>query len=384
MLYTEQYYEKRAYYQLLNCPEVYNDVLTLWWAMYYLEQSKSFETHKGYESHWNMYLKYCVQYNLNPLPYHYIRKIMYTSFRARYNKLSTVKKDNTVIEYYNRKYGYPENKQEDNTMYSKILQGIAKCYGAYDKDPRIPIVWEYFKDIVTYFDLNKYNQLVIYLSFVVTSQACLRQGEVYPSTTKVHADSLDTASFRTLWCRNFEVIFADDKQTIDYIVITLRATKNDKKKKHVKCPLGKGKWPLAPVLLFLRYMRLRKQLSKQYPYLTWRPKAPLFQLLNGDVLTQHVALKQLRYVAGKMKLPIQRVTLYGFRYGTATSLARRNVDTPYIKTMGRWHSDAFRSYIKMDPKMLVNLMQTYQHMPIIDKSIEFAHQNEVGFEHIPE
>ena len=378
------FYEKRAHYKLLQCNEVYNDVLTLWWVMYYIEQSKSYETHKGYESHWNMYLKYCAHFNLNPLPYHYIRKMMYSAFRARYNKISTVKKDNTAIEYYNRKYGYPENKQDDDQMYKKMMEGIAKCYGAYDKDPRIPIVWEYFDELVKHFDLNLYDSLVIYLSFVITSQACLRVGEIYPNTTKVHADSLDTNSFRTLWCRNFEVVFANDNKTIDYIIITLRATKNDKKKKPVKCPLGKGKWPLSPVLLFMRYLRLRESMSKQLPYLKFRPKAPLFQLANGNVLTKHVALKQLRYAAGKMGLPVDKVTLYGFRYGTATSLARRNIDTPIIKTVGRWHSDAYKSYIKMEPKMLVNLMQLYQHMPIVNGNVEFTHENEAGFEHIPE
>ena len=238
--------------------------------------------------------------------------------------------------------------------------------------------------MVKYFDLRYYDQLTIFLSYVVTSQACLRVGEIYAPTKNVHADRTDTPSMRTLWCRNIDIKYNDVGDQIEYIVLTLRATKNDKRKKPIPIPLGYGKWPLAPIELFLRYMRLRKEISKTDPTLKWHPKAPLFQLRNGDVLTQKVALKTLRYVTGKMGLPTEHVTLYGFRYGTATSLARRNVDPTIIKTMGRWHSDAYKSYIKMKPKMIANIMQLYQRMPIVNGNVEFTHQNEAGFQHIPQ
>ena len=83
-------------------------------------------------------------------------------------------------------------------------------------------------------------------------------------------------------------------------------------------------------------------------------------------------------------MPVQNVTLYSLRYGTATSLARRNVDKDVIKTVGRWHSDAYKTYIRMKPQSVVNLMQLYQKMPVVNNNIEFTHENEVGFEHIPQ
>ena len=352
--------------------------------MYYIEQSKSTETHKGYESHWNMYLKYCIHFHYIPLPFTYIRMLMYAAFRARFVSLKTVKKDITAIKHFNNKYGYPAMDTQGDDMFEKMVEGIKKCYGSQDRDPRIPIVWEHFDEIVKSFDLTSYDQLVVFLSLVVTSQACLRVGEVYPMTTNVHADRLDTPSFRTLWCRNFSIIWNANGKSIDYVVITLRATKNDKKKKPVPIPLGKGKWPLAPIDLFVLYMRKREQLSRTKPYLKWQPKAPLFQLSDGSVLTQQKALKHLRYATNKMGLPNDKVTLYGLRYGTATSLARRNVDPTIIKTMGRWHSDAYQVYIKMDPKMIVHLMQSYQKMPIVNGNVEFTHATEASFQHIPQ
>lgn len=366
----------------MDNPEVYNDVLSLIWAMYYIEQSKSFETHKGYESHLNMYIKYCLHYGLVPFPYHKTRKLVYSAFRARHVSISTVKKDNTVLEYYNAKYGYPKD-TTDNEMYHKMMEGIKKCYGAYDRDPRIPILWEDLAKMKKYFDLSKYDSLVIYTSFVVASQACLRVEELYPNTVHVSAHSIERSSIRTLFGRNFTIKFNDD-DTVAYIILTLRATKNDKRKKPIPIAMGFGKWPVAPVQLMLQYLKKRMELSEKLPRLTFSPTAPLFQLYNGQVLTQQVARKSLKYAAKKLGMPVDRVTLYGFRYGTATSLARRNVDPSVIKTVGRWHTDAYKCYVKMDPRDIVDLMRLYQKMPIVNKSIEFTHEGNIGFEHIPQ
>ena len=130
-----------AYSQLFENPEVYKDPATLLWAIYYIEQSRLYETNKGYESPWNMYLKYCLYYGYEPLPYTAVRKMIYSAFRARHVKLSTVLKDNTVIEHYNNKYGFPKPSSEYDKMYKQMIEGIRKCYGAFDEDPRIPILW---------------------------------------------------------------------------------------------------------------------------------------------------------------------------------------------------------------------------------------------------
>ena len=361
---------------------MYNDVLSLWWALYYIEQSKSFETHKGYESHLNMYIKWCLHYNMVPFPYHKVRKLQYTSFRARHVSINTVKKDNTVLEYYNNKYGYPSDK-DDDALYNKMMEGIKKCYGAYDRDPRVPILWEDLAQMQKYFDLKRYDSLVIYTSFVVASQACLRVEELYPNTIHVNANSHDRSSIRALFGRNFTIKYNDDG-SIAYIVLTLRATKNDKRKKPIPIAMGYGKWPVAPIQLMLKYLTLRMKLSKKQPRLRFTATAPLFQLYDGTILTQSVARKAVKYAAKKIGMPVDNVTLYGFRYGTATSLARRNVDPSIIKTVGRWHTDAYKSYVKMDPNMIVNLMKLYQTMPIVNNSIEFTHEGNIGFEHIPQ
>ena len=373
--------ENKAYNTLVTSPIANKDVMSTFWAIYYIQQSKAYETHKGYESHWNMYLKWCIHYEIVPLPYDKVKKLMYSAHRARFVALSTVKKDNTVIEYYNKKYGYPTD--NDNAMYKQLIEGVKKCYGAYDRDPRVPILWEDLIKMAEYFDLNSYNQLVIYTSYVVASQACLRVEEMYPATAAVQANNQDRASIRALFGRNFQYKF-DDSGSIDYALLTLRATKNDKRRKPIPIALGHGKWPLAPIALMAKYLALKLQLSKTNKKIQVSPTAPLFQLYDGSILTQKVALKQLRFVAGKIGMPVKQVTLYSLRYGTATSLARRNVDPSIIKTVGRWHSDAYKIYVKMKPKSVVNLMRLYQQMPVVNENIEFTHEEETGFEHIPQ
>ena len=271
-----------------------------------------------------------------------------------------------MLEYYNDKYGYP-NDNTSNEIYDKMMDGIKKCYGAYDRDPRIPILWEDLAKMQKHFDLKSYDSLVIYTSFVVASQACLRVEELYPNTIHVNANSRDRQSIRALFGRNFTIEFNDDG-TIAYVTLTLRATKNDKRKKPIPIALGHGKWPVAPIPLMVKYLQLRMKLSKQIPRLEFTPTAPLFQLFDGTILTQSVARKAVKFAAKKIGMQTDKVTLYSFRYGTATSLARRNVDPDIIKTVGRWHTDAYKSYVKMEPKMVVDLMKMYQTLPIVNNS----------------
>ena len=375
--------ENKSYQTLINSPIAGKDIMSLLWAIYYMEQSKSYETHKGYESHWNMYLKWCFHYKIVPLPYDKIKKLLYSAHRARFVQLSTVRKDNTAIEYYHNKYGYPDDPNKKDGMYKQLIEGIQKCYGAFDRDPRVPILWEDLERMYYHFDLTIYNQLVYFTSYVISSQACLRVEELYPTTTDVSVHKQDRASIRALFCRNLDVKFKEDG-SIAYMLLTLRATKNDKRKKPIHIALGHGKWPLAPVPLMMKYLQRRLELSKIFPQITFNAHAPLFQMYDGTILTQRAALQQLRYVAGKVGLPVKNITLYSLRYGTATSLARRNVDHDIIKAVGRWHTDAYKSYVKMKPGSLVNLMKLYQQMPIVNENIEFTHEGQTGFEHIPQ
>ena len=139
------------------------------------------------------------------------------------------------------------------------------------------------------FNLEQYNQLVVYTSFVVSSQACLRVEEMYPRTTDVSVHKQDRASIRALFGRNFEIKI-NDQGKVDYIILTLRATKNDKRKKPIPIALGHGKWPLSPIALMLKYLRMRIKLSKICPQITFESTSPLFQMYNGKILTTAIKI----------------------------------------------------------------------------------------------
>ena len=69
------------------------------WVQYFIEQKIENSTFKSYKSAWNVYLKFCNEFNINALPITQDKMMFYTSYRALRRKFGTVKKDAYALQY---------------------------------------------------------------------------------------------------------------------------------------------------------------------------------------------------------------------------------------------------------------------------------------------
>ena len=79
------------------------------------------------------------------------------------------------------------------------------------------------------------------------------------------------------------------------------------------------------------------------------PNQPLFQLLNGTIVTVADIKERMEYLIIQMGLQSACYTTYSFRIGGASSLARRGIDHRAIQIAGRWRSKAYALYIRLTP-----------------------------------
>ena len=73
-----------------------------------------------------------------------------------------------------------------------------------------------------------------------------------------------------------------------------------------------------------------------------------FRRFDTTPLSRYEFNKVLRNCIGKLGLPIQCYTSHSFRIGGATAAAMRGYSNEQIKIMGRWSSDSFRRYIRVE------------------------------------
>ena len=203
------------------------------------------------------------------------------------------------------------------------------------------------------------------------------------------------------WClkvltcvsNNCFILFSSEKKLPRYIVsafvtelenlililsvrgCTIRATKTEKGFCDVEIVWAKGKFPVTPSQLMTEYLNLRMEMSQTHPQLSTKPNAPLFQLLDGSIVTVADMKERFNLLCNDMKLDMSKYTIYSFRIGGATSLARRGVDHRMIQIAGRWRSDAYALYIRMTAKMLATNQADFLQRDVINRELVFLHQN---------
>ena len=71
-----------------------------------------------------------------------------------------------------------------------------------------------------------------------------------------------------------------------------------------------------------------------------------------------------------------KFTNQSLRIWGATSYAKRNYSNVSIQQAGRWRSDAFKSYIRLDNEYFARLPLATLLKPIINENVQFGYQHQ--------
>ena len=123
------------------------------------------------------------------------------------------------------------------------------------------------------------------------------------------------------------------------IRVRLKHSKTDPFRKGVDIFLGRTHRDLCPVSSMLPY-RARRDSTP----------GPLFRLEDGKPLSRLHLVAELREALSSVGIQADCYSGHSLRIGAATTAAGRGMEDSTIQTLGRWKSDAYKRYIRLDPQ----------------------------------
>lgn len=127
-----------------------------------------------------------------------------------------------------------------------------------------------------------------------------------------------------------------DKETISFLI---KQSKTDQAKKGHFIHIFNLPSPIQPYQTILAYLHQRRsQAASQID--------PLFTDEANKPVTRFWFQKHLKTVLQQSGFPADNFSSHSFRIGAATSAAQKGLSQNQIQTLGRWSSNAFKSYIR--------------------------------------
>ena len=133
----------------------------------------------------------------------------------------------------------------------------------------------------------------------------------------------------------------------DHANITIKVSKTDPFRKGCTLMLFKNNSSLCPVNALHEYLQIRN-------CITVVPHTPLFLMGDSKPLSRRIFLHLLHKACEASGIQDDNVSGHSFRIGFATDSSM--IDTPdhLIKTLGRWQSDCYRTYIRTPKELIRN------------------------------
>lgn len=207
----------------------------------------------------------------------------------------------------------------------KMLEGMKRLKGS--KDVRLPITIELLANIIGKLHLvcfSSYEYLLYSAAFSIAFHGFLRIGEiVYTKAGQVQ---------QIIGIRDVKIHEIEQREAI---TININYSKTDQSGQGTPIVIKKTDTQICPVQLLKNYLRERPDTN-----------GPLFCHFNG----KHVSRYQFSSVLNKaLKVngnKLDRYKSHSFRIGAATAAAARGATDEEIMKLGRWKSNAFKSYIR--------------------------------------
>lgn len=244
----------------------------------------------------------------------------------------TIKVYLAALQFYSRKHGF-QLVISDMQRLHYLLRGIQRTQGSSRSRPkRIPVTVPDLYLISRYLrssHLCPHDQALYWAASTVAFFGLLRVSEY----TCPNPQEFDT-SVHLQYC---DIVFHNN-----FVVISIKSSKTDPFRQGVKIRIAALNSVLCPVSALRVFLRFRGYDS-----------GPLFRFANGAFLTRANMVWLLQHALNKDNL-----NTHSFRIGGASAAAAAGCPDSVIQILGRWSSNAFREYLRLDDATLANLARS--------------------------
>ena len=286
------------------------------------------------------YVKFCKMVGAKPIPTSESILTLFVTHLATANiSLRTIKVYLAAVRHIHVCKGLHKHfNQQITPRLHLILRGIQKRLSSrHFTKPRLPITLPILRSIKRALskDTPSYDNTIFWAMCCLAFFGFLRVSEF-----TIPGDSTyDPACHLSL-----NDIAVDSRANPRLLQLLLKQSKTDQFKQGVTVDLGATDNPVCPVKAVLSYLEKRST----------RP-GPLFITSEGKDWTRRMFCASLKSVLHKLKLDQHSYNTHSFRIGAATSASLAQLSDTHIQILGRWRSNAFKSYIRPAPRELAKL-----------------------------
>ncbi|XP_048031305.1 formin-like protein 7 [Megalobrama amblycephala] len=304
-------------------------------------QAVSPRTLQSYLTAWKCFKSFHSTYSL-PFPDFSLLNI--TSFISYLNSIknlqaSSIKGYLSGIQFFHKLiFGSPSS-EIANSQTSMLIKGIQKTQPTCP-DARQPITLDILTRCITilrrgYHSINTAHTLDA--MFILAFFGFLRCSELTITSNfnpKVHPTISDLSVL--------------DDDTISYFI---KQSKTDQTRKGHFIYIFNLSSPIQPYQSLLAYLHFRSSQAKF-------PSDPLFTDDSNHPITRFWFQKHLKAVLIQSGIPAANYSSHSFRIGAATTAAQKGLSQHQIQALGRWSSEAYKSYIRSNRFHIKEAQQT--------------------------
>ena len=135
---------------------------------------------------------------------------------------------------------------------------------------------------------------------------------------------------------NFQDLAVDVKSNPSLLRIRLKYSKTDQLGSGLDIVLGHTYQDICPVAAVMAYLAVRRD-----------GEGPLFKFADGQCLTKERFTRRIREALAALGLRSADFAGHSFQIGTPTTAAQVGLEDSTIRTLGRWKSGAYLSYVRL-------------------------------------
>ena len=136
----------------------------------------------------------------------------------------------------------------------------------------------------------------------------------------------------------------DSHQDPSVVRVHIKQSKTDPFRRGVFIYLGKTENDLCPVAALSAFLVVRGSEA-----------GPFFRFSSGRPLSREVFVRKVCEALGPWGIDEKKYSGHSFRIGAATTAAAAGIEDSLIKTLGRWESSAYLTYVRVPRDQLASI-----------------------------
>ena len=186
-------------------------------------------------------------------------------------------------------------------------------------------------------DPGKYENKLVWAACCLGFFGFLRSGEF----------TSQSSQYDPSWHLSIQDVSVDSTSNPTMLQIAIKGSKTNQLRQGVNIVVGRTSSHICPVKSVVAYIASRR----------FDP-GPLFCHRDGSPLTREQLVSNLRATLAAAGVDYRNFSGHSFRIGAASTAAAKGVAHSTIQTLGRWKSESFKRYIRMQKSELASILWT--------------------------